>query len=146
MNIGAITTASCKVNQKSLLYSVQTQLVLWENAKVLRGTANIFARERKSFVREPKYLCERTQKFCERTQISLRENAKVLWENPNIFARERKRFAKERNIFSRERKTLENIFFLPPWIFSTYPALFFHHYSRSRSRFLYLSHNKLYRV
>ncbi len=88
------TTASCKVNRKSL-------------SELNWFCENIFARELQSFVRERKYLCKRTQKFCERTQISLQENAKVLWENANISARERKSFARERSFssFAIERQT-----------------------------------------
>ncbi len=77
------TTASCKVNRKSL-------------SELNWFCENIFAREHQTFVRERKYLCKRTQHFCERMQISLQENATFLWENANISARERNSFVRER--------------------------------------------------
>ncbi len=117
VNIQAVTTASCKVNRKSLSelnwFCDRTQISLRENAKVSRGNAK-FLEGTQSFSRE--------RKVSRGNAKVLRGNAKFL-ERTQSFSRERK-VSRENKSFSRERKTFEKYFFLPPWIFSTHPKFF----------------------
>ncbi len=93
----------CYTNKSAKQMPLARTHVSRENTTVLRENANIFARERKGFARERKYLCERTQHFLARERKYLCERTQ--------------RFCEGTQSFSRERKTLENIF-------SSYPEFF----------------------